>query len=296
MDRIDTINGNCSYAETLDIKLNGYLTMGALSVTVIYSIPSTVITYRIVSRMLKCPKSFSSVFYKIFLHDRLVFLLFFVVDVILRVPLTGLLTSLVCKIWPGFYFTILYVLSYYLLYISLYSSIAVSIVRVAVVIIPIDAAKVQLRLALFLLPAIYLLPLVTTWFLFPARSFFAPLDETASLTMAYDRVYPAWRSSLALLFVSIITCVIVLLCFTITIIRWRTLSGRRTLAWNKSEMSLLLTVCSLCLSLCLFCLLQDLMVFGPTWVFYVTHPSFVKKVASGSVIVTVVSAPRAVII
>ncbi|VDK48895.1 unnamed protein product [Cylicostephanus goldi] len=71
-------------------------------------------------------------------------LLFFLVDVILRIPKTGLLTSLMCKIRPGFYLTIVHVLSYYLLYISLYSSIVISIIRVATVIIPVDAAKVKL--------------------------------------------------------------------------------------------------------------------------------------------------------
>ncbi|CAJ0589793.1 unnamed protein product [Cylicocyclus nassatus] len=310
---MDNIIGNCDYAKTLEIGTTEYLFTGLFVISIIYSIPSIYITFKIVTKIQANNKRFPSVFYKLFLHDRLVTLLLFIIDITLvRVPQTGLVTSVICRIPHGYYLTALYVMCYYLLYTGLYSSIVISIVRVAAVLSPVEADKIQIRIALFLIPAMYLLPCVTTWFLVPVHAYFATISNSASLVMAYKKVYPAWRSSLALLFVTTITCLIVLLCFMVTMIRWRILLGRTTKTWNKSERSLLLLVCSLCGSIGLFCLLQfffyyeifyeisfllrgflqDMMVFIPTWVFYFTHPFFSKRVVVSSFTITVVPASK----
>ncbi|CAJ0590236.1 unnamed protein product [Cylicocyclus nassatus] len=65
-----------------------------------------------------------------------------------------------------------------------------------------------------------------------------------------------WRSSFALLIASCVSCFLDLTCLSITIIRWRILQKRTSMTWNRTEKSLLLLTCSLCVSLCFNCILD----------------------------------------
>ncbi|KHJ76950.1 hypothetical protein OESDEN_23430 [Oesophagostomum dentatum] len=121
-------------------------------------------------------------------------LAFFLVDVIFfRIPMTGLLTSTICKISLGFYITAPYVMGMYLTYASIYSSIVVSVLRMMAVVKPMDTGKLHIHLSRVLIPAIYLLPIVTVWFLVPAQAFYTPLDYSASLAVDYKKVFPNVR-------------------------------------------------------------------------------------------------------
>ncbi|XGW04528.1 hypothetical protein V3C99_015591 [Haemonchus contortus] len=217
--------------------------------------------------------------------------------------MTGAVTMLICKIPMNFLITFVYVLFYYLNYAMIYSTLAISLLRVAAVLRPIDSSKLQYRLSWILASMLYALPLVTTWFLIPAMAFYTPIldspHESASVTVDYTKVFPEWRNSLALVFVTSLACVFDLICFFITIIGWRMLISKRLPAsYKRSEKSLLLLTCSVCISLSLNCILQfffyfdiliefsflmrgfvyDVQVFAPTWVFYHTHPAFKKDI------------------
>ncbi|EYC06580.1 hypothetical protein Y032_0075g970 [Ancylostoma ceylanicum] len=206
--------------------------------------------------------------------------------------------------------TFIYAVFYYLNYASIYSSLAISVLRVAAVLKPIESDQLQLQLSRILVLVVYLLPVLTTWFLIPAQAYFTPISNSASLGIDYEKVYPQWRSSLAMVFVTSITCFLDFSCFAVTITKWRTLSRKMTQSNRRSEKSLLFLGCSICLSLCLNCVLQffffymvylelsflirgfvyDVLVFVPTWVFYLTHPSF--KSTSSEDAVSVVSPPK----
>lgn len=124
--------------------------------------------------------------------------------------MTGLVTCLICRIPLGFFMTFIYVVFYYLNYAVVYSSLAISTLRVAAVVKPIDSDQVCVKLALMdhgrsltlrsfqlqiqlsriLLLVVYLLPTLTTWFLIPSQAFFTPISNSASLGIDYEKIYP----------------------------------------------------------------------------------------------------------
>uniref|UniRef100_A0A0N4X529 Product n=1 Tax=Haemonchus placei TaxID=6290 RepID=A0A0N4X529_HAEPC len=70
-------------------------------------------------------------------------LTFFIFEMIfIRLPMTGAVTMLICKIPMNFLITFVYVLFYYLNYAMIYSTLAISLLRVTAVLRPIDSSKV----------------------------------------------------------------------------------------------------------------------------------------------------------
>ncbi|KAK5965584.1 hypothetical protein GCK32_018444 [Trichostrongylus colubriformis] len=207
-----------------------YLFLSAFCISAFYSIPSFYVTYRVAEAILRRPVRLSSSFFKVFLHDRLLSLTFFTFGMVfIRLPMTGVTTMLLCRIPPNFVVTIIYVIFYYLNYAAIYSTLAISILRVSAVLRPMEYDALQKPLSWILVISVYLLPVVTTWFLVPAMSYYTPLSvslESASVTINYVKVFPEWRSSLALVFVTSLTCGFDLICFFITILGWRTLISR----------------------------------------------------------------------
>ncbi|WKY13144.1 hypothetical protein Q1695_004174 [Nippostrongylus brasiliensis] len=125
----------------------------------------------------------------------------------------------------------------------------------------------------------------------------------------HDRIL--WHSSLCLVFVTSITFTFDTACFFVTASRWRTLtSGKSSLSSERSERSLLLLTCSVCISLFLNCIIQfffyngmflnisffirgfvyDTLILIPTWVFYLTHPVFRSSIEIQRNTIPVISA------
>ncbi|VDL76369.1 unnamed protein product [Nippostrongylus brasiliensis] len=231
--------------------------------------------------------------------------------IILRFPLTGMATQFICLVPLSFIITVSYVFIFYLNYATIYSTLALSALRVATVLWPVDSKKYQGRLCVILLVIVYTFPFGTTWFLIPARAYFTPMDDSASVAMNYVPVFPQWHSSLCLVFVTSITFTFDTACFFVTASRWRTLtSGKSSLSSKRSERSLLLLTCSVCISLFLNCIIQfffyngmflnisffirgfvyDTLILIPTWVFYLTHPVFRSSIEIQRNTIPVISA------
>ncbi|KAK6041467.1 hypothetical protein COOONC_21028, partial [Cooperia oncophora] len=61
--------------------------------------------------------------------------------IFIRLPLTGTVTMLLCKIPANFLITSIYVVYYYLNYAVIYSTLALSLLRATAVLRPFDSDK-----------------------------------------------------------------------------------------------------------------------------------------------------------
>ncbi|KAK5985581.1 hypothetical protein GCK32_016159 [Trichostrongylus colubriformis] len=71
----------------------------------------------------------------------------------------------------GPYITILYVLSYYSVYMTFYSAAILSLARSIIICSPMQGNEIVRKLLPLCFLVIYLLPVLTTWFLFPVISY-----------------------------------------------------------------------------------------------------------------------------
>ncbi|WKY09299.1 hypothetical protein Q1695_002005 [Nippostrongylus brasiliensis] len=294
-----SINVDCDYAQTLVFGSIEYTSMAIFCITLSVLILAYILTHRIATATIRTPRKLNSPFYLLFLHDRILVLVFSsYCSLTYRLPMTGLVTLLICGINASAITTTIYTLEYYLQYAAIYSSVAISVMRVAAVLYPVGSQKLQVRLSIVLLVFVYSLPWVTTWFLIPAVAYYTPITDTASVVMTYIKVFENWRNSLVLLIVTGIGCFMNVACFFITITRWRTLASKRDpLLVRRSERSLMLMTFSICISLSINLLIQllfyyavyadvvffikgfvyDMLLLLPTFTFYFTHPIFSSK-------------------
>ncbi|VDL62748.1 unnamed protein product [Nippostrongylus brasiliensis] len=270
MTDLSNIDGNCTYARSLAIGRSEYISMAGTFVTILAFISTSVITHRFINVTLRKAKKLNTPFYLLFLHDRILVLVFSAHwMLVFLLPLTGLMTNLICEIRVTAVLTAAYAMEYYFNYAVIYSSISISLLRVAAVLNPVGSRKSQGRLSVILVVFVYSLPWLTMWFL--------------------------WRNSLASLIVTGVGCGMDLVCFFITVAGWRKLaSSRGASSLRRSERSLLYMTFSVCVSLSVNFALQvlfyksifaetlffirgfiyDILLFVPTWTFYFTHPVF----------------------
>ncbi|WKY09297.1 hypothetical protein Q1695_002004 [Nippostrongylus brasiliensis] len=295
MTDLSNIDGNCTYARSLAIGRSEYISMAGTLVTILAFILTSVITHRFINVTLRKAKKLNTPFYLLFLHDRILVLVFSVHwMLVFLLPLTGLVTNLICEIRVAAVLTAAYAMEYYLNYAVIYSSISISLLRVAAVLNPVGSRKSQGRISVILVVFVYSLPWITMWFLVPAVAFYTPVTDTASVILVYVPVYREWRNSLASLIVTGVGCGMDLVCFFITIAGWRKLASRGASSLRRSERSLLYMTFSVCVSLSVNFALQvlfyksifaetlffirgfiyDILLFVPTWTFYFTHPVF----------------------
>ncbi|WKY09298.1 hypothetical protein Q1695_002005 [Nippostrongylus brasiliensis] len=284
-----SINVDCDYAQTLVFGSIEYTSMAIFCITLSVLILAYILTHRIATATIRTPRKLNSPFYLLFLHDRILVLVFSsYCSLTYRLPMTGLVTLLICGINASAITTTIYTLEYYLQYAAIYSSVAISVMRVAAVLYPVGSQKLQVRLSIVLLVFVYSLPWVTTWFLIPAVAYYTPITDTASVVMTYIKVFENWRNSIALLAVTGFGC-------CANVIKIFTFPFRRDpLSLKRSERSLMLMTFSICVSLSINFALQfffyytiyvealffikgfvnDMLLLLPTFTFYFTHPIF----------------------
>ncbi|VDO17541.1 unnamed protein product, partial [Haemonchus placei] len=111
----------------------------------------------------------------------------------MRVPLAGLVTGWMATLPVGRYITALYMLSFYLLYLVMYSATVLATIRAIVICSSNGGDEMVKRLLPVFFLAIYLLPILTTWFLYPAVTYIR-MDSRVlpgyGATFDYVKVYP----------------------------------------------------------------------------------------------------------
>ncbi|KAK6029078.1 hypothetical protein OSTOST_04819 [Ostertagia ostertagi] len=168
-----------------------------LLVYILYGIPSLLVTLRIVRTILspKFRSFFRKPFFFLFTNNCIVGMIFFMVDFFtIRVPASGLITGWLTTLPPGRYITAIYALEFYLLYITLYSVTFLSITRAIIICLPMEGTKVIKRCLTFFFLTIYLLPVLTTWFLYPATAYIRIAPQIPHLgygaTFDYEKSFP----------------------------------------------------------------------------------------------------------
>ncbi|EYB92081.1 hypothetical protein Y032_0198g1626 [Ancylostoma ceylanicum] len=269
----------------------------------VYGIPTLLVLIRVVLTILNPVHKnyFKAPFFVLFTHDCLMNFVIFLYDyVVYRLPISGLISGWMTSLPMGPYLTVLYVLCYQFLYMTLYSSVFISISRTIVVYSPIRGNEVVKRLLPLFFLTIYFLPILTTWFLYPATCYMRIGSFPGfGASIDYVKVFPKWKNSGCLTVVASVCSIIFLLSSLATLCRMRSIAnnsstGKKNDNIAKAERSLTITTFSIfvCiitqaatnvyflyvsdvnLSLTLRPFQQDLVMFTPIWVLFLTHPVF----------------------
>ncbi|XGW26694.1 hypothetical protein V3C99_007361 [Haemonchus contortus] len=298
----ESVHGNETIRINFEIEFTRYTYF--LALYILYGIPSLIVTARIVRAIIDpaFKNFFRTPFFVLFTHDCIMNAIFFVYDIFaVRVPLSGLITDWITTLPIGSYINAIYVLSYYSMYMTFYSAVSLSLARTLIICLPMSGnERVKQLLPVFFL-AIYLLPILTTWFLYSVITYIR-IGMIPGYGVGYDykKLYPQWRNSICLAAAACASSALFLVSSAATLVKLRTVSrstSDRSAPMARAERSLTILTSTTCLCMLTLTFTNvyflvyydvnfaltlrpfqfDLLLFLPIWVLYFTHPAFRPK-------------------
>ncbi|ETN81018.1 hypothetical protein NECAME_08771 [Necator americanus] len=188
----ESVHGNETIQETFHIVFTQF--SYSLIVFTIYGIPSLLVIVKVVLTIMNptYKSYFGTPFFVLFTHECIISFITFIFDYFtVRLPLSGFITGWLTMLPEGPYLTVIYALSYQLKYMAFYTAVFISISRTIIIYAPADGnVTIKKLLPIFFL-IIYFLPILTTWFLYPATCYMKAMSPPGfAASMDYVKVYP----------------------------------------------------------------------------------------------------------
>ncbi|KAK6028351.1 hypothetical protein OSTOST_05602, partial [Ostertagia ostertagi] len=189
---LGSVHGNDTIRDSFQVVITQHTYF--LIVYIFYGIPSLAVTVKIVCGILdpRNKEFFRTPFFVLFTHDCITNVMFFLLDVLaVRIPLSGLITGWMTTLPVGPYITVIYVVSFHSLYMTFYSAVFLSLGRAIVICLPTKGNQMLKELLPIFVLTIYLLPISTTWFLYPVVAYMRVGGLPGyGLAFDYKKVFP----------------------------------------------------------------------------------------------------------